>query len=433
MTLEDGLAGGSEGTDMADRKGIIALMGSGELTSTMVAVHKDLVSAVPAPPKPVFLDTPAGFQLNADHLAQKAVEYFRDHVQREMSVASFKNREELSAYDSELAYTRLKESNYLVIGPGSPTYAVRQWKGTPIPQILTERVTAGGCLVAASAAALTVGRFTLPVYEIYKVGEPLHWVEGNDILSHFGLNLVVIPHWNNAEGGTHDTRFCYMGEPRFLKLELLLPDDCIILGLDEHTACLVDLEHDQAVIRGIGSVTVRRRGAEIRYGKGDVIRLDVLRGAEPSREWTGAGNSVSPEPDSGDAAPVESGFWQEIHELQSRFRQGIETHRPKDTVGALLELDRLIWQAAMDRESDEFVAQAREILREMVVSLGVRMDSRISDTGEMLKALVDELLTLRKRFRARKQWVEADEIRDLLQNAGIIVEDTEGGVRWRFK
>jgi hypothetical protein len=224
-----------------------------------------------------------------------------------------------------------------------------------------------------------------------------------------------------------------MGEPRFLKLELLLPDDCIILGLDEHTACLVDLERNQAVIRGIGSVTVRRRGAEIRYGKGDVIPLDVLKGAEPSREWAGAGNSVSPEPDSGDAAPVESGFWREIHELQSLFRQGIETHRPKDTVGALLELDRLIWQAATDRESDEFVAQAREILREMVVSLGVRMDSRTSSTGEMLKALVDELLTLRKRFRARKQWVEADEIRDVLQNAGIIVEDTEEGVRWRFK
>ncbi|MCU0572433.1 MAG: hypothetical protein MUC41_05510 [Syntrophobacteraceae bacterium] len=418
---------------MAEKPGIIALMGSGELTSTMVAVHKDLVSAVPAPPRPVFLDTPAGFQLNADHLAQKAVEYFRDHVQRDMSVASFKNREELSAYDSELAYTRLRESNYLLIGPGSPTYAVRQWRGTPIPQILSERVTAGGCLVAASAAALTVGRFTLPVYEIYKVGEAVHWVEGIDVLSHFGLNLVVIPHWNNAEGGTHDTRYCYMGEPRFLKLELLLPEDCIILGLDEHTACLVDLERNQAAVRGIGCVTVRRRGAEIRYGKGDVIPLDVLKGAEPSGIWAGVGNTVSPELDSSDAAPGDSGFWQDIHDLQSRFREGIESHHPKDTVGALLELDRLIWQAAMDRESDEFVAQAREILRDMVVFLGVQMDSRTSDSRRALTDLAEELLSLRERFRARKQWAEADEMRDILQNAGIIVEDTENGVRWRLK
>jgi len=56
--------------------------------------------------------------------------------------------------------------------------------------------------VAASAAALTIGRFTLPVYEIYKVGQDIHWVDGLDILSQFGLHLVVVPHWNNAEGGT---------------------------------------------------------------------------------------------------------------------------------------------------------------------------------------------------------------------------------------
>ena len=42
-----------------------------------------------------------------------------------------------------------------------------------------------------------------------------------NILGHFGFNLVVVPHWNNAEGGNHDTRFCFMGEPRFKKLESL--------------------------------------------------------------------------------------------------------------------------------------------------------------------------------------------------------------------
>ena len=99
-------------------------------------------------------------------------------------------------------------------------------------------------MVAASAAALTVGRFTLPVYEIYKVGQDLHWVEGTNILGRFGFNLVIIPHWNNAEGGTHDTRFCYMGEHRLKQLESLLPPDVSIFGLDEHTACLMDFEKE---------------------------------------------------------------------------------------------------------------------------------------------------------------------------------------------
>ena len=89
----------------------------------------------------------------------------------------------------------------------------------------------------------------------------------------------------------------------------------------------------------------------------------------------------------------------------------------------------------MDRESDEFVAQAREILREMVVSLGVREDSRSRgpESPELPTKLIDDLLSLRERFRIRRQWAEADDIRDILQNAGIVVEDTETGVRWRFK
>jgi peptidase E len=418
---------------MAVKNGIIALMGSGELTSTMVEVHKDLVGSVPAPAKPVFLDTPAGFQLNADLLSGKAVEYFRDHVQRDMAVSSFKNREELSAYDAELAFARLRESHYVLIGPGSPTYAVRQWRETPIPRILTARVRAGGCLVAASAAALTVGRFTLPVYEIYKVGDPLHWVDGIDVLSHFGLSLVVIPHWNNAEGGAHDTRYCYMGEPRFRKLEAMLPTDCTILGLDEHTACLVDLEGDQASVRGIGRVTVRRGGAEIHYSKGDVIPLEVLRGADPSKPWASPGGSASTGPPAQASEPEgEGGFWQEIHGIELLFRKGLESRQTKDIIRAVLELDRLVWQAAMDRESDEQVAQAREILRDMLVFVGVHLDSCSVDADRTLPPLVEELLSLRARFREKKMWAEADEIRDVLQHAGIVVEDTPQGARWKL-
>ena len=109
-----------------------------------------------------------------------------------------------------------------------------------IPEIFIDHIREGGCLVAASAAALTAGRYTLPVYEIYKVGQPLHWVAGLDILGAFGLNLMVIPHWNNAEGGTHDTSRCFMGTSRFDKLVSMLEEPLPILGLDEHTACIID-------------------------------------------------------------------------------------------------------------------------------------------------------------------------------------------------
>jgi cyanophycinase-like exopeptidase len=99
-----------------------------------------------------------------------------------MSIASYKSNERATPYEAEQALQKLREANFVLIGPGSPTYAIRQWQQTPIPEILIKRVEEGGCLVAASAAVLTVGRFTLPVYEIYKVGEDLHWVEGMNIL-----------------------------------------------------------------------------------------------------------------------------------------------------------------------------------------------------------------------------------------------------------
>ena len=265
---------------MQSGNGKIVIMGSGELTATMVEVHKSLLARESGVPKATFLDTPAGFQLNVDQISQKAVEYFRKRIQQPLTVASFKSTEQISDFEAEQAFHILRESDYVLIGPGSPTYAVRQWMNSPVPDILTQQIKSGGCLVAASAAALTVGRFTMPVYEIYKVGQDVHWVDGMNILGQFGFNLVVVPHWNNAEGGTHDTRFCFGGAPRFRKLEALLPDDISVFGLDEHTACILDLVSNQAEIKGIGRAILRRSDGELIFETGDRFSLDILRGAE---------------------------------------------------------------------------------------------------------------------------------------------------------
>ena len=259
-------------------------MGSGELTPSMVSVHKRLIQCLKPPVRAVFLDTPAGFQLNVDQISKRACDYFKSHIQQSMSIASFKASKDNSSYEAEKAFKALREADYIMIGPGSPTYAVGHWKQSPIPEIFIQQIEEGACLVVASAAALTVGRFTLPVYEIYKVGEDLHWIDGINILGHFGLNLVVIPHWNNAEGGTHDTRFCYMGEPRFRKLESLLPEEIPIVGLDEHTACIMDLEKWEASVFGIGRMTIRFRETERIYEKGERFSLEEFHSLKLERE-----------------------------------------------------------------------------------------------------------------------------------------------------
>lgn len=403
-------------------------MGSGELTTTMVEVHKDILTRLGSAPRVFFLDTPAGFQLNADQLSQKAVDYFRTNVGHPMEVVSFKSRD-VPTLEAEQAFRMLKEVDYLLVGPGSPTYVIRQWKGTPIPAILERRIESGACLVAASAAALTVGHYSLPVYEIYKVGEDLHWVEGLDILGHFGLNAVVVPHWNNAEGGSHDTRFCFMGEERFRMLESLLPVEAGILGIDEHTACIIDLEREEALVKGIGTVTLRNQGFERVFVRGERFPLATF-----SEESTGAvrtmRNSETPVPELS-PIPEAGGFWDKIHAAEAGFREGL-VHDVRDAINALLELDRLIWQAHQESENPEFISQARELFREFIVLLGIRLSSAPKNTRECLAPLVEELLALRAQFRENNQWHEADAVRDCLRRIRIEVDDTQEGYRWRI-
>jgi peptidase E len=416
---------------MPPKKGTIVLMGSGELTATMVEVHKALLAGLGERPKAVFLDTPAGFQLNVDQISQKAVEYFQTRVKHPLAIASFKSHDNCTSFEAEQAFRALREADYVLIGPGSPTYAVRQWLQTSIPDIFTRRVEAGGCLVAASAAALTVGRFTMPVYEIYKVGTELHWADGMNILSRFGFNFVVIPHWNNAEGGTHDTRFCYMGEARFQKLEALLPDDVSILGLDEHTACIIDLEKEEAVIRGLGQVTLRHGGSETILEKGERFPLAVLRGEDvsPRRKQAAAVESAADK----ESSVQENSFWDMVHALEDSFHAGLEKHEMKEAASALLELDKMIWKAQQDAESPEFISQARDIMRDMIVLMAAGLEESPETREAGLDALVSEFLHLRTSFREKKLWKEADAVRDSLLKAGILVEDTESGARWRLK
>ena len=87
------------------------------------------------------------------------------------------------------------------------------------------------------------------------------WVEGLDLLGELGPDLAVIPHYDNAEGGTHDTRFCYLGERRLAMLEdraAATTGGC--WGSTSTPACIFDLDAGTASVVGNGVVTVRRAG-----------------------------------------------------------------------------------------------------------------------------------------------------------------------------
>ena len=146
-----------------------------------------------------------------------------------------------------------------------------------MPAALEDVPARGGTLVFGSAAACTLGTHAIPVYEIYKAGADPYWDEGLDVLGRLtGLRAVVVPHYDNAEGGRYDTRFCYLGEERLAALEAQLPPDVGVLGVDEHTALVADLTTRTARVAGTGTVTVRRCGSSHTFPAGATVRFDQL-------------------------------------------------------------------------------------------------------------------------------------------------------------
>lgn len=418
---------------MAEKKGSIVLMGSGELTATMVEVHKALLRPFGASGRAVFLDTPAGFQLNADHIAQKAAEYFSQRVQKVLHLASFKSARGNDALADEKAFAALREADYILIGPGSPTYALGQWRQSPIPKLMTQHVEKGGCLVAASAAALTMGCQTLPVYEIYKVGLEPYWAEGLDILGSFGLNLVVFPHWNNAEGGNHDTRYCFMGAPRLSRLERLLPAGTQILGVDEHTALIIDVDRQRAVVQGVGGITIRKAGQDKVFRKGEAVPWAVLRGeSTPETEIPPAATDTQVDADATALQPS-SGMWQSLHAKAEAIRTALGEGHDQFVASGLLEMEQFIWRVKADLEEEDGTGAAREIFRELLASLGSHFADRPPNREVCLKPVIDALLDWRQRLRSQKKWDDADAIRHCLEQSGVFVEDTPQGAEWHFR
>jgi hypothetical protein len=115
------------------------------------------------------------------------------------------------------------------------------------------------------------------VYEIYKVGEDPHWVPGLDLFRPYGLELAVVTHWNNQEGGANlDTSRAFMGVERMHRLEAMLPPSTTLLGIDEHTAAVLDFAQGTAQVMGLGEATVRRAGEEHTFPDGATFPLEAL-------------------------------------------------------------------------------------------------------------------------------------------------------------
>lgn len=375
--------------------GRITLVGAGELMAAMSSIHRAAIGRLGDPPRAVFLDTTAGFETNVDAINAKAVEYYAHHLQTDLKIASYRHRDSAPTADVASTVAAIRDANLIFAGPGSPTYAIRQWRDSPVWQAVVEGFEAGADLLFASAASITLGRYALPVYEVYKAGEDPYWADGLDLMSEFGLQLAIVPHFDDNSGGdNYDSRFCYMGAQRFDVLQEKLPPEVTILGIDAYTCICFDPNTRTASVAGQGGLTLIGEAGVNRYEAGSELPFDAFHSGEREVVQTF------------DAAQAVSGY-EHTDEPSDGDVMGELTHYIEG-------LDALTGNQKVD----------------LLARLKALQDQPGGGSEETEGQLLDLIIELREALRGAKRYDMADKARDLLDKLGFEVGDTPQGAHW---
>jgi hypothetical protein len=326
--------------------GRIAFLGSGETSLAGGRIFESLARLIPDPLQIVVMETTAGFELNSAVVAGRVADFLTTRLQNYKPtinvIPARKKGTEFSPDNPEILKPLLT-ANIIFMGPGSPSYAVRQLKGTLAWDIVRARHRLGATLIFASAATISVGAWALPVYEVYKAGEDVHTKLGLNLFADYGMNLSFVPHWNNAEGGIDlDTSRCFFGIERFDQWRKLLPAENIVIGLDEHSGTIMDFETATCEVNGVSSVSVLKKNAMEIYPAGVKFSLSEL------------GQFTSP-------SSVEQGLRPDAWEMVVNATK-VETYAPPAEALKLLEKRK-------DARTRKDFAES-DILRDQLAALG---------------------------------------------------------------
>ena len=222
-----------------------------------------------------------------------------------------------------------------------------------------------------------------------------------------------------------------------------------MLGVDSHTALVLDLESGETSVSGLGSVTVRVDGRSVVFPTGTRTTIEALEAAARS---AAAGHSIHPaagwtgDPDASDGvgdapagraartAAVRAGpIGDMLADREGAFVAALAARDVRSAVAVLLELDAAIEARLRAGEQSPDLDAAGATFRSLLVRLGETAVGGARDPRETLDPFVGTLLELRDRARDARDWAAADLIRDRLAEAGIEVRDETGGSSWLLR
>ena len=97
-----------------------------------------------------------------------------------------------------------------------------------------------------------------------------------------------------------------------------------------------------------------------------------------------------------------------------------------DAIAAIFELVKLA-NVTAESGSKAYAQQLLDIIVQLCDILGIITEKKEELLDDDIEALIEE----RQAARKAKNFARADEIRDLLADKGIILEDTRAGVKWK--
>jgi len=117
-----------------------------------------------------------------------------------------------------------------------------------------------------------------------------------------------------------------------------------------------------------------------------------------------------------------------IRQHQQNFEKAMnDDFNTANAITVLFELAREANMYLQENHTDILVIEAfQEAMKTLLEVLGIQLENE-----ELLDEEIEALITERNEARKARNFERADEIRDLLKEKNIILEDTNQGVRWR--
>jgi cyanophycinase-like exopeptidase len=236
--------------------GSLALVGSGEYLPAMATFEKSLLDdGIKNGKRPIYVQIPtAAGQESADRL-----EYWKqlgkaqaDRLGVDSIFLPIFSRED--ANNPEFA-TLIKDCALIYMSGGDPHYLAETLMGTPLWSAIQENWRTGTSLAGCSAGAMVLSSH-IPNFRLLKKAPTA------------GLNLLpeirVIPHFNKF--------FRWIPESA-AKVLLHVPDDSILIGVDELTAIVKRSGDDHWVVVGEAKVHVLKGMPDQQLVDGEIITI----------------------------------------------------------------------------------------------------------------------------------------------------------------